>query len=35
MWWLISWRGMVGAVLLGAAVGFVLGLVVVLLHLPE
>jgi ribose/xylose/arabinose/galactoside ABC-type transport system permease subunit len=35
VWWLISWRGMVGAVLLGAAVGFVLGLVVVLLHLPE
>jgi ribose/xylose/arabinose/galactoside ABC-type transport system permease subunit len=35
VWWLISWRGMVGAVLLGAAVGFVLGFVVALLHLPE
>ena len=35
VWWLISWRGMVGAVLLGAVAGFVLGIVVALLHLPE
>ena len=35
VWWLISWRGIVGAVLLGAAAGFVLGFVVALLQLPE
>ena len=25
VWWLLAWRGMVGAVLIGAAVGFVFG----------
>jgi ribose/xylose/arabinose/galactoside ABC-type transport system permease subunit len=35
VWWLISWRGMVGAMLLGAAAGFVLGIFVALLRLPE
>ncbi len=35
VWWLISWRSMVGAMLLGEAAGFVLGIVVAPLHLPK
>jgi hypothetical protein len=27
VWWLVAWRGLVGSLLIGAAIGFVIGLV--------
>ena len=35
VWWLFMWRGTLGATLIGAAVGFVLGIVGTLAGLPQ
>jgi ABC-type Fe3+-siderophore transport system permease subunit len=35
VWWLVAWRSVVGAVLIGAAIGFVIGSVGALAGIPE
>lgn len=34
IWWLIVWRGLVGSILLGGLVGFIVAFVGGMMHLP-
>ena len=35
VWWLIIWRGVIGAAILGGVIGFIIGFVGALLGLPS
>ena len=35
IWWLFMWRGILGATLIGGAVGFVFGIIVAVFGLPQ
>jgi hypothetical protein len=35
VWWLLAWRGLLGAVLIGAVVGFIIGFIGALAHVSQ